>query len=59
MAKITAENLADVIRAKAGELPEDRVRHIEVEALVDTGATLLCLPKSKIDELGLLLLDKR
>jgi predicted aspartyl protease len=59
MVKIKVENLADVIRAKAGELPEDRVRHIEIEALVDTGATLLCLPKSKIDELGLLLLDKR
>ena len=33
------------------------VRTIECEALVDSGATLLCLKRSIIDQLGLALLD--
>jgi predicted aspartyl protease len=57
--KIQVENLADVIRARAGEIPEGQVRRLEIDALVDTGATLLCLPKSKIDLLGLIFFETR
>jgi len=59
MVTIKVENLADVVRAAKGEIPEGQVHRLEFEARVDTGATLLCLPKSKINELGLSLLDKR
>jgi clan AA aspartic protease len=56
---IKVENLADVFRAEAGEVPADQVRSVELEALVDTGATLLCLPLSVINALGLRLLEKK
>ena len=39
------ENLSDLIRTNAGDIPSDQVRGVEVDdALVDTGATLLSLP---------------
>ena len=48
------ENLADRHRAEAGDLPADRVRILEVhDALVDTGATYLAMPKRLIEQLGL------
>lgn len=59
MVKIQVENATDVVRALVGEIPKERVRRIEIDALVDTGATLLCLPKSKIEELGLTLREIR
>jgi hypothetical protein len=40
------ENLGDLILAKRGLLPANQVRSIELMgALVDTGATILSLPK--------------
>jgi predicted aspartyl protease len=48
------ENLADAIRLDAGDISDDQVRTIEVDdALVDTGATFLSLPKRQIAALGL------
>jgi predicted aspartyl protease len=48
------ENLADLIRCRAGDISGDAVRTIEVDdALVDTGATMLSLPRSQIQTLGL------
>jgi predicted aspartyl protease len=48
------ENLGDLFLASKGLLPPDQVRSIEVsDALVDTGATILSLPKSTIEKLGL------
>jgi len=48
------ENLEDLFKAKRGLLPEDQVRGIEVhDAVVDTGATTLLLPKRMISALGL------
>ena len=48
------ENLKDLFKASDGLLPADQVRSIEVcDALVDTGATILSLPKSMIEKLGL------
>lgn len=48
------ENLFDIERREQGLLPADQVRSIEVtDALVDTGATTLLLPKRFIAQLGL------
>lgn len=48
------ENLEDLMRAEAGEIPRDEVRHVEVEdALVDTGAVMLSMPKRLVAQLGL------
>lgn len=52
-AKINVENAVDFVLAQQGKLPPEEVRRVELEALIDTGASLLCLPKSQIEALGL------
>lgn len=48
------ENLGDLWRARDGELQRDEVRAVEVEdAQVDSGTTMLSLPKRIIKKLGL------
>jgi predicted aspartyl protease len=48
------ENLEDLFDAEKGLVSEDKVRRIEVnDALVDTGATTLLLPKRFVAALGL------
>jgi predicted aspartyl protease len=48
------ENLQDVYDAQRGLLPDDQVRRIEVpDAVIDTGATTLLLPKRMVAALGL------
>jgi predicted aspartyl protease len=50
----TVENIDDLVLARNGHIAETEVRSINVSnALVDTGATMLALPKRLIDELGL------
>ena len=49
--KIT--NPYDLLKVEEGLLAADDVRSIEIELLVDTGATFLALPKDVIDRLGL------
>lgn len=56
---ITVENLGDVLLAEQGQLRPEEIRRVEGEALVDTGATLLCLPTGVISKLGLSLLGTR
>ncbi len=52
--QLTLTNRADRIRAESGDIDFCNVRSTTVEnAVVDTGATLLCLPKGVIDRLGL------
>lgn len=54
------ENLADLYLQQRGFLPQDQIRQVEVtDALVDTEATGLSLPKRLIEELGLPLLHMR
>lgn len=51
---ITVENLKDLLDVREGKLPADQVRRVSVEkALVDTGASMLSLPISLIQQLGL------
>ncbi len=48
------ENIEDLYAVKRGVLPRDQARAILIpDALVDTGATLLSLPTSQIERLGL------
>ena len=48
------ENLDDLFGVEKGQLTADKVRRVEVaDALVDTGATGLLVPKRLIDQLGL------
>jgi predicted aspartyl protease len=48
------ESVADLVLAENGIIPADKVRSVEVnDALVDTGATMLSLPKRLIAQLGL------
>jgi len=50
----TIENLGDWHNLQRGFLPPDQVRRVEVpDALVDTGASIVSLPKRLIDQLGL------
>jgi len=51
---IRVENLKDLWDAERGALPHEQVRRLDVmDALVDTGSTLLALPKRHIEQLGL------
>jgi aspartyl protease family protein len=51
---IRVENLKDLWDTERGSMPVAQVRRIEVmDALVDTGSTLLALPKRFIEQLGL------
>ena len=48
------ENLQDTYEAEKGVLPAGNVRSVEVaDALVDTGATMLSIPRRLIAQLGL------
>jgi predicted aspartyl protease len=48
------ENLADVLLAKDGKLAPDAIRQMNVtDALIDTGASSVAMPRSMIEQLGL------
>ena len=48
------ENLFDIEEVFKGQITDDEVRRLEIDdAMVDTGATTLSLPKRLIAELGL------
>ena len=54
------ENFQDLMKVKEGSLSSDKPRSIEVaDALVDTGATLLSMPRAMIHQLGLARMRKR
>ena len=46
--KIKIADLVDEVQAQQGTIESDRVRSLETEALVDSGATFLCLKRSLI-----------
>lgn len=54
------ENLGDLWNVHEGRLQPDKVRRVEIEeALVDTGATTLCLPAGIIQQLDLMQIGER
>ena len=52
-AKLNIQNAYDVQRAAEGHIPPCEVREVEVEAIVDNGATYVCLSRQDIERLGL------
>ncbi len=50
---LLVENAFDRERYLEGELPEEKIRLVEIKALVDTGATMLMLPQEITEKLGL------
>jgi predicted aspartyl protease len=56
---ITVRNLVDEILAERGFIPANQIRSVTIEnALVDTGATRLCLSADVIEQLGLPLAEE-
>jgi clan AA aspartic protease len=53
MNRIKLTNNTDLDNVRAGILPADRVRSLELDALVDTGAVALALPEDVVQALGL------
>jgi predicted aspartyl protease len=54
LVKARITNIYDWLNVKAGKLKPDEARSIEVEdALVDTGAKIISMPKKLIQQLGL------
>ena len=52
---VRVENLRDLYDAERGNLPAEQVRRLDViEALVDTGSTMMALPTRMIQQLGLM-----
>ncbi|HEY4393111.1 MAG TPA: retroviral-like aspartic protease family protein [Polyangia bacterium] len=54
MQKIKLTNSYDEENVNRGHIPADQVRSTEIEALVDTGATMMVLPADAVAALGLL-----
>jgi clan AA aspartic protease len=59
MTKLTLENATDRGMAERNLLTSDQVRRVEVEALVDTGATTLVLPADIAAKLGVTVRDRK
>ena len=53
MEHIKLTNSYDEDRVQTGDLRPEQVRSVEIEALVDTGATMLVLPADIVQSLGL------
>lgn len=54
------ESVEDLYRVARGEISADEIRRVHLEgAIVDTGATTLCLPASSIQQLGLIKFGER
>jgi predicted aspartyl protease len=50
--KVELVNHIDAIQARFGLLAADKVRRVQMDAIVDTGASHLVIPKSAADALG-------
>jgi clan AA aspartic protease len=59
MAKVRLSNVLDEGNARQGLIPNHAVRGLEIEALVDTGATMLALPEDVVALLGLTETERR
>src|SRR5262249_22968457 len=53
MPKVRLTNFEDLVALREGRIVAERVRSIEVDALVDTGATMLMIPEDVRVALGL------
>jgi len=55
--KITLENGMDRLLAKRGDIPENQIRAMEVDAMPDTGAWMLIINEEVRQKLGLATVD--
>ena len=51
--KVLLSNVSDAHAAEDGRLPRERVRSVEADALVDTGAVRSCIPAPLLERLGI------
>lgn len=58
-ANIQLFNTDDQAAVRSGQLPASRVRHMDVEAVVDSGAYMLCINENIRLQLGLAKLDEQ
>lgn len=58
-ATINVINGEDLILSKKGYVPEDQVRHMEIEFLVDTGAYMMAINETIVKQLGLPVIETR
>lgn len=56
---IHIQNSSDLALLEAGYIPENKVRQLDIDALVDTGAVMNLLPQEIVEKLGLKVFDKR
>ena len=57
--QITIKNLMDVLNAKKGNLPEDKIRKATINVMVDTGASMLVINEQLFQQLGLDVMEER
>jgi predicted aspartyl protease len=50
---VRVQNYEDVLAVERGVQPQSSIRTVEIEGIVDTGASLLCLQPGMIQNLGL------
>jgi predicted aspartyl protease len=58
VSKVKLTNYDDLVRCRNGVKSEAEVCQVEVDALIDTGATMLSLPQDLVEKLGLFVPDK-
>lgn len=51
--KLLVKNYVDVANASVGIIKPEQIRMLETDAIVDTGATYVCLSRKNIETLGL------
>jgi clan AA aspartic protease len=56
--KVKLLNNADANAAAEGKLAADKVRAVEADAMVDTGAVRSCIPASLLEQLGIRAYDR-
>ena len=52
MTKVKLTNFTDMQMAERGLIPRESVRHVEIDALADTGAIAMAIPADVAEELG-------
>jgi len=50
--QITLKNIFDVRDARKGNLPEDKIRQVTINVMVDTGASMLVIDEKIFKQLG-------
>jgi predicted aspartyl protease len=51
--KVLIKNMFDIEKSETGIIKDKDIREVSIDAIVDTGASYLCLPPKAIKQLGL------